>query len=53
MELAWVMSVSIDGLRPWEWWQMDSEEYDMIRELQSAYQTATKDAKAALRKDQP
>ena len=31
------MSVSVDGLRPWEYWQMDSEEYGLIRELQGVY----------------
>ena len=47
------MSVSIDGLRPWEYWQMDSEEYDMIREVQMTYRAAIKDEQDALKRNMP
>jgi hypothetical protein len=44
------MSVSIDGLRPWEFWQMDSEEYDLIRELQSIYRHERDEERKAIRR---
>lgn len=42
------MSVNVDGLRPWEYWQMDSEEYDRIRELQAVYREERADERKAL-----
>lgn len=44
------MSLSVEGLRPWEWWQMDSEEYDMIRELQSVYRSEVKYEQESIRR---
>lgn len=44
------MSVSVDGLRPWEYWAMDSEEYDMIREVQAVYREEREDERRSLRK---
>jgi hypothetical protein len=33
----YALSVSVEGLRPWEYWQMDSEDYHMICELRAAW----------------
>lgn len=49
-ELIWAMSVSVDGLRPWEYWQMDSEEYALIRELQGVYREERDDERKAVAK---
>lgn len=50
-ELAWALSLNIDDLRPWEFWAMDSEEYDMIRELQGEYRAAVKETREQLTPD--
>ena len=51
-ELAWCLGMNIDGLRPWEFWAMDSEEYDMIREIQSEYRNAVTETRDSLIPDQ-
>ena len=45
------MNVSIEGLRPWEYWQMDSEEFDMIREVQGVFRQETKAAQADMKRN--
>lgn len=33
-------------LRPWEWWQVDAEEWTFAREVQAAYRQGVEDANA-------
>jgi hypothetical protein len=36
-ELDYALRVSVDGLRPWEYWGMEADEYDLILHLQGVY----------------
>lgn len=49
-ELIWALSVSIEGIRPWEYWAMDSEEYDLIREVQAVYRSEVMEEQKAIKR---
>lgn len=51
-ELVYALRVSVDGLRPWEYWSMDADEYDMITHLQHVYRRELQEARAMVDRQQ-
>lgn len=44
-ELRFALAVTVDGLRPWEWWEADSAELYLISALKAAWQEGQQDAR--------
>lgn len=36
-ELDFALRVNVEGLRPWEYWAADADEYDLIQHLTGVY----------------
>ena len=49
-ELAFALSVNLDDLRPWEFWEADSAELYMLRSLKAAYYEGRQDAREQMEK---
>lgn len=45
------MRVSLDNLRPWEWWAADAAECDLILTLQQVYHAELRNARRLAARD--
>jgi hypothetical protein len=44
-ELVHALRVSVDGLRPWEYWASDADDYDMTTHLQRVFRAEMETAR--------
>ena len=51
-ELVYALRVSVEGLRPWEYWAMEADDYAMITQLQGIYRREMQAARESAERQQ-
>ena len=51
-ELDYALRVNVDGLRPWEYWAAEADDYDLITHLQGVYRREMPAAREMVKRQQ-